>query len=142
MSLSDTARWKDLLRQARVERNWRQRDVAERLGASVLTIQRWERGSHQPSVYFQLKLCALFGKSAEELGFVLSNSPPSDDAPDLEGELPVEGENRLPAFPAFWNVPYPRNRFFTGREEFLHHLHEQFNRESATALTQSWAISG
>lgn len=78
MSPSDTALWKDRLRQARIEHNWRQHEVAERVGASVLTVQRWERGSHQPSVYFQLKLCALFGKNAEELGFVPDHVvPPS-----------------------------------------------------------------
>ena len=57
----------DQLRQERVRRNWRQQDLADRLGTTVLTVKRWERGSQQPSMYFRIKLCALFGKSAEEL---------------------------------------------------------------------------
>src|SRR5579884_2765421 len=74
MKISNTALWKDRLRQERIQRNLRQHDLAEQLGTSVATIQRWERGSHLPSAYFRVKLCALFGKSAQELGFV------SDDA--------------------------------------------------------------
>ena len=71
--------WKDQLRQERVRRNWRQQDLADHLGTSVVTVQRWERGSHCPSAYFRIKLCALFGKSAEELGFVLDEMLSSEE---------------------------------------------------------------
>jgi uncharacterized protein HemY/transcriptional regulator with XRE-family HTH domain len=74
MKTLHTASWKDRLRQERIQRNLRQHDLAEQLGTSVATIQRWERGSHQPSAYFRVKLCALFGKSAQELGFVSDDS--------------------------------------------------------------------
>ena len=39
-----------------------------------------------------------------------------------------------------WNVPYQRNRFFTGREELLKQLHDNLTNRKAVALTQ--AISG
>ena len=52
------------LRQERIRRNWRQQDVADHLGTTVVTVKRWERGSQQPSAYFRVKLCTLFGKSA------------------------------------------------------------------------------
>jgi transcriptional regulator with XRE-family HTH domain len=55
------------LRKLRIGRNWRQKDVADQLGT---TIGRWERGYQQPSAYFRVKLCTLFGKSAQELGLV------------------------------------------------------------------------
>jgi transcriptional regulator with XRE-family HTH domain len=58
------------LRQARIARNWRQEDLADHLGTTVVSIKRWERGSHQPSAYYRVKLCALFDQSAEELGLV------------------------------------------------------------------------
>jgi transcriptional regulator with XRE-family HTH domain len=58
------------LRQERIRRNWRQQDLADQLETTVISIRRWERGSHQPSAYFREKLCTLFGKSAEELGLV------------------------------------------------------------------------
>jgi tetratricopeptide (TPR) repeat protein len=40
------------------------------------------------------------------------------------------------------NVPYARNPYFTGRDTILHNLHEALRRDSATALTQGYAISG
>src|SRR5438270_5911859 len=42
-----------------------------------------------------------------------------------------------PAFPDVWNVPYRRNRFFTGREELLIHLSDQLTTTRASALTQA-----
>ncbi|HLL79277.1 MAG TPA: hypothetical protein VKT25_07250 [Ktedonobacteraceae bacterium] len=39
-----------------------------------------------------------------------------------------------------WNVPYPRNLYFTGREGILHTLHEQLTTHQTTALTQRQAI--
>jgi hypothetical protein len=40
------------------------------------------------------------------------------------------------------NVPYAHNPYFTGRETILQDLHEALSRDSATALTQGYAISG
>ncbi len=40
------------------------------------------------------------------------------------------------------NVPYARNPYFTGRDTILHNLHEALSRDSATVLTQGYAISG
>ncbi|HLZ63958.1 MAG TPA: helix-turn-helix transcriptional regulator [Ktedonosporobacter sp.] len=65
------------LREERVRRNWRQQDVADQVGTTVVTVKRWERGSQQPSMYFRLKLCTLFGKSAEELGLLTEEPMPS-----------------------------------------------------------------
>src|SRR6266516_3212780 len=45
--------------------------------------------------------------------------------------------------PAIWNIPYPRNLFFTGRDDLLSRLHNQLQTGPATALSQSpQAISG
>jgi tetratricopeptide (TPR) repeat protein/transcriptional regulator with XRE-family HTH domain len=133
--------WNKRLRQERLQRNWRQRDVAGQLGTTVATVTRWEQGTHQPSSYFRVKLCALFGKSPLELGFVQEDPSFSQQA-ETEKSAPIEPDSHPLNSPSFWNVPHPRNPFFTGREEILSHLHEQLNREQAMALTQSWAISG
>lgn len=63
------------LKEERLGRGWSQQHVADQLGTAVVTVNRWERGSQQPSAYFRLKLCALFGKSAEELGLISESSP-------------------------------------------------------------------
>jgi transcriptional regulator with XRE-family HTH domain len=61
----------NLLRQARQERGWTQKDVADQIGAPLdLNVTRWERGTARPSAYYVQKLCELFGKSARELGLL------------------------------------------------------------------------
>src|SRR4051812_47482697 len=42
----------------------------------------------------------------------------------------------------FWNVPYPRNRFFTGRQDVVPALRKQLNNKGRVALGQTLAISG
>ncbi len=46
------------------------------------------------------------------------------------------------ALPPVWNVPYPRNSFFIGRDELLERLHTQLQAGQATALSQPHAIIG
>jgi class 3 adenylate cyclase/tetratricopeptide (TPR) repeat protein len=56
-----------------------------------------------------------------------------------EGKSPQEIER---PFSRPWNVPYPRNKFFTGREDILKRLHDALTSGGTTALTQPQAISG
>jgi tetratricopeptide (TPR) repeat protein/transcriptional regulator with XRE-family HTH domain len=148
MNISDKAHFKDLLRQERIRRNWRQRDVADQVGTTVVTANRWESGIQQPSAYFRLKLCTLFGKSAEELGLVETNLQPSvltetEEAKKTPSSSP---ENTS----ALWTIPYRRNPYFTGRDELLQlldqHLSEAMQEEPMitrrAALTQPQAIKG
>lgn len=58
------------LRTERLLRGWSQQKLADHLGTTIVTVNRWENGTQQPGPHFRLKLCALFGKSAEELGLV------------------------------------------------------------------------
>ncbi len=47
------------------------------------------------------------------------------------------------ALPAIWNIPYPRNSFFTGRDDLLARLHAQLQAGQAPTLSQPpQAISG
>src|SRR5260370_41708320 len=59
------------LRRERQLRGWSQVYMAEQLGTPNYYISRWERGDVLPSPFYQQKLCELFGKTAEELGFLL-----------------------------------------------------------------------
>src|SRR4051794_7422834 len=90
MSASKTMRWNERLRHERIRRNWRQNDLAEQLGSTVLTIQRWERGSHEPSAYFRVKLCMLFDLSAEAFGFVPNDVLPASPSEQTRGGISVE----------------------------------------------------
>jgi len=51
------------LRQLRQERGWLQRDLAEHLGAPVVTVSSWERGLKTPRPHNLLRLARLFGIS-------------------------------------------------------------------------------
>ena len=114
----------ELLRRQRIARNWRQQEVADQIGTALITYQRWEQGKQQPSAYYRVKLCTLFGKSAQELG-LLEEPSPSDgaesqasDATQANATLAdAQVQERLssPKPEAPWNVPFARNPFFTGR---------------------------
>lgn len=123
----------NLLRTARKERGWTQQHVADQIGAPLsLNVTRWERGTTVPSTLYAHKLCQLFGKSLQELGLwedVLSSPSPSE-------------ENVVQASGPLWNVPYRRNPFFTGRDDLLTLLRQQFCTADAVALTQSYALHG
>jgi transcriptional regulator with XRE-family HTH domain len=149
MDVANTLHSNDQLRQERIRHNWRQQDLADQLGTTAVTVRRWERGSQQPSAYFRIKLCALFGKSSEELGLGAVNPLPSPSPKrDVSEEIPMSSSPT--DNPALWTVPYRRNLYFTGRDELItlldQHLSGARSGEVTTthraALTQPQAIKG
>lgn len=60
------------LRAERLSRHWSQKKVADQLGVTVVTVNRWEQGVTTPSPYFRLQLCALFQQPAAALGLLPS----------------------------------------------------------------------
>ena len=114
----------ELLRQERLLRGWTQQDLAGRIETDGYTVNRWERGRALPSPYFRQRLCALFGKNAQDLG--LLGTPMSAVSP----------------LPAYWQVPSHRNPFFTGRQQTLEQLHHLLCQPQAAARTPSYALSG
>ena len=118
MDGSDATCPNDQLRQERIRHNWRQQDVADHVGTTVVTVNRWERGGQQPGAYFRVKLCALFGKSAEELGLVEVNALSSTSTEiEISGEISTSSSST--DRPTLWTVPYLRNPYFTGRDDLL-----------------------
>jgi tetratricopeptide (TPR) repeat protein/transcriptional regulator with XRE-family HTH domain len=132
------------LRQQRIGRNWRQQDLADQLGVTVVTIQRWERGYQQPSAYYRAKLCTLFGLDAQELGLVETFSSPPESTSVTQTESYPSAKTSL------WTVPYARNPHFTGRDDLLQQLGQLFAEAKPeqpmsiqqAALTQTHAITG
>ena len=59
------------LRRARHERMWTQAELAEKLDTSFESVSRWERGIKVPNAFHRKKLCDIFDKTAEELGFLV-----------------------------------------------------------------------
>jgi tetratricopeptide (TPR) repeat protein len=75
------------LRYQRELRGWSQKKVADLINTSKEVVSIWECGERLPGKKFQEKLCLLFEKSAEELGFIgesditsLPSSPTTDQA--------------------------------------------------------------
>ena len=69
------------LRYLRKLKAWNQMRLASEVGTTPRSIVRWERGETLPELYFQQRLCELFGKDPEELGFIqeqveLTDIPP------------------------------------------------------------------
>jgi tetratricopeptide (TPR) repeat protein/transcriptional regulator with XRE-family HTH domain len=103
------------LRRERLRRNWTQDYVAKQIGASTLSLNRWENGKATPHADMLNALIALFG-------------------------LPVEvwGGSR----PRIWTVPFLQNMYFTGREAVLTSLHAALSDQTIVAVSQRRAISG
>ncbi len=137
------------LRIERLQRQWTQQQLAEHIGAAIVTVKRWERWDTVPSPYFRLKLTALFGKSEEELGLGEEHSslPTSFErkARSEEQRTPVSTD-----ISSVWTVPYRRNPYFTGRDDLFCFLDEclasttqtKFTMTCYDALTQPLALTG
>lgn len=55
------------LKALRMERNWSQGDLAERLDVSRQTVNSLERGKYDPSLPLAFRIAAVFGKPIEEI---------------------------------------------------------------------------
>jgi len=73
-----------LLRDARKQNHWTQKQLADMVGVTALTVSRWERGETVPDNYARLKLCRVLRRIPEELWTedsndtnVLEETPPS-----------------------------------------------------------------
>ncbi|MBA2679667.1 MAG: helix-turn-helix domain-containing protein [Ktedonobacteraceae bacterium] len=116
------------LRYERERRSWSRVYVAEQIDlADPKTLGRWERGVSAPRVEFQKKLCKLFGKSHEELGFSLKG---------------FQETRKLACEPIFCNISSPRNPFFVGREDVLVHLYTTLHVNNNAASPQVLALGG
>ena len=113
----------DILKAYRKQRKISQQVLASRLDVHRNTIGGWERGDFLPeSKTMVLEMAKQLHLNDNETRRLLEAS--------------------LTAITPYWNVPYQRNPFFTGRDELLHTLHEQLRTKQAVALCQSYALSG
>ena len=114
----------DRLRNERLQRQWTQQMLADHIGVTAITVNRWERGVTAPGAFFRLKLCSLFGKSATELGFLSAESARPFDRKQLSS-------------PAIVHLPLRRNPWFTGRQSELTHLHHALHQAQGVAQSIS-----
>jgi transcriptional regulator with XRE-family HTH domain len=113
----------DILKTLRTQRHLTQQHLADQLGLHRNTIGTWERGDYLPqSRGLVLEVARCLGLNEQETRALLEAS--------------------LTALAPRWHVPFPRNLFFTGREEILEVLHHHLGTEQTVALTQSTALHG
>ncbi len=69
--------------------------------------------------------------------------------PETAPGFPGAGQHTIPVsqrfpgvLPPIWNIPYPRNPYFTGREDILKKLYDVLRISKTAAITQPQAISG
>ncbi|MDQ2714125.1 MAG: FxSxx-COOH system tetratricopeptide repeat protein [Chloroflexota bacterium] len=112
-----------LLNVFRKRRHLTQKHLAAAVGVHRNAIGRWEQGDFLP---------ATRGIVLELARHLMLD----------ESETRQLLEASLIALSPYWLVPFPRNPFFTGREEILEALHAQLGGEQVVALTQSYALHG
>jgi uncharacterized membrane protein/DNA-binding transcriptional regulator YiaG len=92
------------LRYEREQRGWSQARVAEQIGTEAVNVSRWERGFSSPSPYYREKLCNLFEKNAQDLGFLVPGDHTEEREPAEDQPQPVsqsEQQNtRIPPSPS------------------------------------------
>jgi transcriptional regulator with XRE-family HTH domain/tetratricopeptide (TPR) repeat protein len=120
------------LKYEREIRGWSQAKVAEEIGSSEKNVSRWERGVSSPIPYFREKLCLLYGKSAQELGFVEDeNGKEHEPNSHVEQNIPSSSPLYDPTLP-----PLPNEGWgLVGRQELLDALVEQLCAGKNSALS-------
>jgi len=106
------------LRQQRLQRSWTLDRVAAELdrlcareghhaGVTGNMVGKWERGLKRPSLFYREKLCALYGATAESLGFL--DDQPAPPARTAAGHLEAGGAEPFPGMvtPIPDSVPPP-----------------------------------
>lgn len=77
------------IRNSTAKKHWSLSEASRRVGISVNTFNRWERGLQKPQMATLSQLCKAFEMSAEELGFeeIVTPRRGSDtDFQDFEGK--------------------------------------------------------
>lgn len=114
------------LRRERVSLNWSQERLAEELGVSTHSINRWEKDKVLPHPHYREQLCRIFNKSSQDLGFASQEGEPGPPVP----AMPI------------WTVPHRRNMYFTGREDAIKFLRDTFTMRKTGVALQICAITG
>ncbi|MBV9691249.1 MAG: helix-turn-helix transcriptional regulator [Ktedonobacteraceae bacterium] len=114
------------LRRERDLKGWSQATLAEKVGTSEQGVNRWENGHHRPNRYFQTELCRVFGKDAQELGF-MDDPQTAEQAAQTDAREEKRAEQALALSPA--PLPEPGEEVHEPDER-----HEQGVRDQHTVL--------
>jgi tetratricopeptide (TPR) repeat protein/transcriptional regulator with XRE-family HTH domain len=122
------------LTEVRIERQWSQQDVADRIGTTHVNVSRWERGITRPSPYFRRKLCSLFGKSEQDLEL-----EPAPESSATGPAAPAPTANQALYDPA---IPLQPAIHLVGRDNELAQLKQRLFAGGSIALTALNGLPG
>src|SRR5579859_5242811 len=133
------------LRQERELRGWSQERLAEAVGTTARTVHRWESGQAVPYPYYRERLCALFGKNAEELDLL-----PERDQEPAEEETREASPSPLPypigqapnLFDPMIPMALTAEGFLIGRDSLLAQLMRRLGTGGSPALTAFYGLPG
>lgn len=57
----------EIIKELRIERGWTQQDLAEKISAKYQTVGHYETGRREPDIATILRLCEIFGCTADYL---------------------------------------------------------------------------
>ncbi|MBV9688996.1 MAG: helix-turn-helix domain-containing protein [Ktedonobacteraceae bacterium] len=121
-----------LLRRARQERGWSQQEVADLIEApQSFMVTRWENGTAFPGPGYREKLCALFGKSRQELG-LLKQSP----------AVPLPCDPLAPVYDPAIPIHLSNVHTLIGREQLLAQLKQQLCCGENVVLSALYGLPG
>ncbi len=113
------------LRRERKRLHWSQERLAEEIGVSVMSINRWEHDKTLPHPHYRQQLYHILRITDD----TLFETPEIPESPVHSGSL-------------ICNIPFRRNPLFTGHESLLLRLHEVLYSRQSGMLNQIHALSG
>jgi tetratricopeptide (TPR) repeat protein len=124
MEGADTPTFGEALASFRTRARLSQQQLAKQLGKNRRSVAAWEGGDYLPKTKGDvLELARILALNDEEATILLK-------AAGIDPSL------------AIWNIPFPRNPFFTGRDQELEQLHAQMYYRQTAAVGQAQSISG
>jgi tetratricopeptide (TPR) repeat protein/transcriptional regulator with XRE-family HTH domain len=122
---------------ARNKGNLSQREVAEKLGTTLVNVSRWERGITRPSPYFRRRLVKLFGKTEQELDLLPTPEDEEEPAPqETITATPTPLAIYDPAIPLLPATP------LIGRDQDLADIRQRLLPGGSVALTALNGLPG
>src|SRR6266851_3305408 len=124
MDFEEEGSFGDLLARYRTRTRQSQQQLATCLGVHRSTIVKWEQKGSLPRDRTRI----------EEIARCLKLTEQQRDALLRAALLDISHR--------FWNIPYPRNPFFTGRDQELEYLYVQLHLRQTAVVGQVQSISG
>jgi transcriptional regulator with XRE-family HTH domain len=132
------------LKVEREKHGWSLVKLAEVLGTTTRTVNRWEQGLALPYPYYREQLCILYSKTAEELGLLSDDDMAELASPTVAGAMTPDPFTLQAPFltdPTIPEVLGSTNNLF-GRDELFARVRERLLQNGGATLTALNGLPG